>query len=217
MNGYITLDKKILDWEWYKSHNEIIVFLHLLLVCNYESKTWRGIKIKRGQLVTSYQSLSNQTGLSIRSVRTAINNLQSTGELTSKPTNHFSIITICKYDTYQTKNKQTDTPTDKQTAKRNAKPTDTQKGTQTDTQTDNNLNKRSKENPAKLFKFLPVSWIEFENAVKYHSRNENSSELAFEIAYKFDDMNWTTSTGKKIDKNNYDSMVHNYIKKPELL
>jgi len=213
MNGFITLDKKILEWEWYKSHNEVILFIHLLLVCNYESKTWRGIKIKRGQLVTSYQSLSNQTGLSIRSVRTAINNLQSTGELTSKPTNHFSIITICKYDDYQNKNKQTDTPTDKQTGKRNAKRNDTQ----TDTQTDNNINKRRREDPAKLFKFLPVTWIEFENAVKYHSRNEDSKELAFEIAYRFDDMNWTTSKGKKIDKNNYDSMVHNFINKPELL
>jgi len=149
MNGFITLDKKILEWEWYKSHNEVILFIHLLLVCNYESKTWRGIKIKRGQLVTSYQSLSNQTGLSIRSVRTAINNLQSTGELTSKPTNHFSIITICKYDDYQNKNKQTDTQTDKQTAKRNAKRNDTPNGKQTDTQTDNNIiNINRQQNPA---------------------------------------------------------------------
>ena len=145
MNGYITLDKKILEWEWYKSHNEVIVFLHLLLVCNYESKTWRGIKIKRGQLVTSYQSLSNQTGLSIRSVRTAINNLQSTGELTSKATNHFSIITICKYDDYQSKNNHTDTPTDKPTVKRIAKRNDTPKGKQTDTQTDNNISNTNRQ------------------------------------------------------------------------
>lgn len=143
MNGYITIDKKIIDWEWYKSHNEMILFIHLLLICNYESKTWRGIKIKRGQLVTSYQSLSTQTGLSIRSVRTAINNLVSTGELTSKPTNLYSLVTICKYDDYQNKNNKTDTPTDrpidkpidKRTAKRIDKPTDKR----TDTPTDNNI------------------------------------------------------------------------------
>jgi hypothetical protein len=212
MNGYIIIDKRILDWTWYKSTNERTIFIHLLITANYENKTWRGIKVNRGQLITSYKSLSNQTGLSLTSCRTSLMNLKLTGEITSQSTNRFTIITICKYDDYQNKygstNKPTNKPNGKQTDKPISKPIN------------NNIKKRKeteKTEPAKLFKFLPVSWIEFENAVKYHSRNENSNELAFEIAYKFDDMNWTTSTGKKIDKNNYDSMVHNYIKKPELL
>lgn len=139
MNGYITLDKKILEWEWYKSHNELIVFIHLLLTCNYEPKTWRGIKINRGQIITSYESLSNQTGLSIRSVRTAISNLKLTGELTSQATNKFSLLTICKYDDYQSKNKKTDKQTAKPTGKPKAKPTDKRTDRLTDKPTDNNI------------------------------------------------------------------------------
>jgi len=139
-------------------------------------------------------------------------NLKSTGEITHQPTNRYSLITICKYDDYQNKYGTTHKPTNKPDSKQTNKPISNP--------INNNIKKRKEKekiDPAKLFKFLPVTWIEFENAVKYHSRNEDSKELAFEIAYKFDDMNWTTSKGKKIDKNNYDSMVHNFINKPELL
>lgn len=212
MNGYIIIDKRILDWTWYKSTNERTVFIHLLITANFESKKWRGIQINRGQVITSYKSLSNQTGLSLSSCRTSLNNLKLTGEITTKATNRYTLITICKYDDYQNKYATSRKPTDKPISKQTDKPINKP--------TSNNLKKekeKEKNDPAKLFKFLPVTWIEFENAVKYHSRNENSTELAFEIAYKFESIDWTTSTGKKIDKNNYDSMVHNFIKKPELL
>lgn len=151
MNGFITLDKKIIEWEWYKCTNERTIFIHLLVTCNYETKTWRGVKIKRGQIVTSYKSLSNQTGLSISSVRRAINNLKKTGELTSKATNQFSLITICKYDDYQNKSKSPDKPNNKP----NSKQQNTQQSTQLDIQLNNNINninninKKKKGQPTK--------------------------------------------------------------------
>jgi hypothetical protein len=63
--------------------------------------SWRGIKIKRGQYMTSVAKLSGNTGLTVSQIRTCLNKLQVTGEITSEVTSLNTLITICKYDTYQ--------------------------------------------------------------------------------------------------------------------
>ena len=74
----------------------------------------RGQKIKAGQLVTGLISLSNATGISIQSIRTSLSKLKSTRELTIKPTNKFSLITIVNWDKFQNTNNQTNNQTNKQ-------------------------------------------------------------------------------------------------------
>lgn len=101
MEGWIKLHKKIMNWEWYKDNNVKGLFLHLLLNANYEEKRWQGIVIKRGQLVTSLKHLSEQTGMSVQQIRTAITKLEKTQNLTSKSTNKFTLITIENYELYQ--------------------------------------------------------------------------------------------------------------------
>lgn len=114
--GWIKIHRKILDWEWYSHESVFRVFTHLLLTVNHEDKKWQGMVIKAGQKVTSLAHLANETGLTVRSVRTALENLKTTGELTIKTTNRFTLISIDKWSDYQVKNdKQTDTPTDNQT------------------------------------------------------------------------------------------------------
>ena len=102
MNGdWIKIHRRILDWEWYADAETLKVFLHLLLSANFEDKKWMGIVVKRGQLVTSYPSLSENTRVSVQSLRTIIKRLKSTGEITIESTNRFSIVTIVNYDAYQ--------------------------------------------------------------------------------------------------------------------
>jgi len=101
MTGWIKLHKKLLDWEWYNDHNTFRLFTYLLLKANYEKKNWRGIVIERGQLITSLQSLSIETGISIQSLRTSLIKLKSTGELTDVSTGQSRLLTIVKYSDYQ--------------------------------------------------------------------------------------------------------------------
>lgn len=101
MEGWIKLHRQILDWEWYDDINVKVLFLHLLLTANYEDKKWQGTTIKRGQLVTSRQHLAEQTGLSEQQVRTAINKLKSTNNITTKSTNKYTTVTIENYELYQ--------------------------------------------------------------------------------------------------------------------
>ena len=101
MVGHIKLDRKILDWEWYQDANVFRLFIHLLLVANHKDGKWQGNDIRRGQVITGLAKLSTSTGLSVMQIRTCFDKLKSTWEITIKLTSKFRLVTICKYDTYQ--------------------------------------------------------------------------------------------------------------------
>jgi len=103
--SFIKLHRKIEEWDWYQDGNTFRVFMHLLIRANYIDKTWRGILIKRGQLITSVDSLSEQLGLTTQNIRTALKHLGLTKELTIETTAHYSLITLSNYDKYQGTNK----------------------------------------------------------------------------------------------------------------
>ena len=100
-DGWIKMYRVFLEWEWYSETNMVRLFLHLLLKANFEDKRWRGIVIRRGQLVTSISNLHTETRLSERAVRTCLDRLVKTGEIDKQTTSQFTIITICKYEEYQ--------------------------------------------------------------------------------------------------------------------
>lgn len=79
------------------------LFIHLVLNANTEDNKWRGIQVKRGQLVTGRKKLRENTGISEQSIRTCLKRLVNSGEITIKPTRLFSIITLCNYDKFQEK------------------------------------------------------------------------------------------------------------------
>ena len=101
MDGWIKIHYKFLSWEWFQDDGMVRLFINLILRANFQPKKWKGILLERGQLVTGRRQLSIETGLSERTIRTCLQRLEDTGEITIKTTNKFSIITICNYDTYQ--------------------------------------------------------------------------------------------------------------------
>ena len=100
-DAWIKLYAKFLKWEWFQNSYMVHLFLYLLLEANYEDKKWMGRTIYRGQLVTSISRLSDATGLSIKQIRTCLDRLQQTGEITKKSTNKWTIITVSNYESYQ--------------------------------------------------------------------------------------------------------------------
>lgn len=99
--GYIKIDRNILNWEWYDDVSTKVLFLHCILRANWKDQDFRGMKIQRGQLVTSLSNLAKETGLTIQQTRTALKRLESTGELTNLSTRNFRIITVNNYALYQ--------------------------------------------------------------------------------------------------------------------
>ena len=108
--GFITLNRKILRWEWYQNANTMRVFLHLLLTANYEDCKFEGVVIKRGSRVASTKTLAQELRISNQSVRTAIEHLKSTNVITSTSTSKYTVFSVLNYDYYQT-NQQTEQQT----------------------------------------------------------------------------------------------------------
>ena len=104
--GFIQLHRKLLDWEWYSDTNVCRLYTHCLLKANFQDKKWRGTLVKRGEFITSLPILANETGLSLKNVRTALTKLKSTGELAGNSTNKYTVISITNYDQYQTDGRQ---------------------------------------------------------------------------------------------------------------
>lgn len=100
-NGWIKIHRQILEWEWYDEPNTLRLFLHLLLKANHKNKSYRGVEIKEGQVMTGYDKLAKELSLSTQKIRTAINKLKSTNEITSVSTSQGTIIQIVKYKEYQ--------------------------------------------------------------------------------------------------------------------
>lgn len=141
-NGFVVLHRKFLKWEWSQDPNMVSLFIYLLLSANHEDGRWKGVEVKRGQHITGLHKLSLNTGISHRSLRTCLERLETTGELTSKTTNRFRILTIVKYSEYQDKK-------DKTTSKTTSKLTSYRQTNDKQTTTNNNDNNENNENKYK--------------------------------------------------------------------
>jgi len=104
--GFIKIHRKIIDWEWYSDKNVCRVFFHLIFTANYKDLNFKGLVIKRGQRVISFKNLAKEVDISIQQLRTTLNKLKSTNEITSESTNGYTIVNIENYDLYQGQEKE---------------------------------------------------------------------------------------------------------------
>lgn len=130
-NGFILIHRQLLEWEWYDDLKVFRLFIHCLLKANHTDKKYKGQLVKRGTFLTSRDLLSDETGLTVREVRTALNKLISTNELTNVATRKGSVITVVNYDKYQK-------ATNKKTKKR---PTSDQQATSNNNENNENNEK----------------------------------------------------------------------------
>ncbi len=100
---FVKIDRNITRWGWYTDGNTMRVVLHLVLTANMRDCVFEGVTIHRGEVATSYSSISSALGLSIKNVRTAIDHLKSTSEVAGKQYSKFSVFTVLNYDMYQGK------------------------------------------------------------------------------------------------------------------
>jgi hypothetical protein len=145
--GHIKIDRRILNWEWYGDSNMVHVFLHLLLTANYSDSRFQGILVKRGQVIIGRVKLASLLGLSEMQIRTCLNKLKSTNEISIKTTNKFSIVTICKYDDYQSKQDKDNQQNNQQHNQQitNQQPTDNQQLTTSNNSKEEEVNNKKKE------------------------------------------------------------------------
>lgn len=101
MTGHIRLSRDIVNWEWMDDSQTFHVFMFLLLNANFKDSSYHGYPIKRGDVIIGRKKIAEKLHLTERSVRTALNHLKSTNEVTIKTTNKFSVVTICNFESWQ--------------------------------------------------------------------------------------------------------------------
>ena len=168
MEGYIKLYRQIMKWEWYDDANTFRLFIHLLLKANYEDAQWRGLAIKRGQLFTSIGHLSHELKISDKAIRIALDKLIKTKEVASEGASNGTMITICKYDSYQS-SFNTEGQTEGQT-----------RGERGATNNNNNNNKEKKNKEIDLSflqkDFIPIveKWLLYKKEKKQEYKGQTS-------------------------------------------
>jgi hypothetical protein len=144
MIGWVKLHRKFYEWEWYDKSETVHLFLHCLLKANHKDKLYRGILVKAGTFLTSRDLLSKELGLSVRQVRTSLNRLKKTSELSIETSSQGTVIEVVKYKQYQIE-------TSKLTSNRPA----------TDQQQTTNKNEKN-EKTYRSFAHLSMSLTEFD-------------------------------------------------------
>lgn len=94
------MPREIFDWRWFKKPKTAFLFVYLLLSSNFENRDFEDIIIKRGQYACTQERLSAETGLSLKEVRTALDNLKKTGDITIDTSRGYSLITVVEYERF---------------------------------------------------------------------------------------------------------------------
>ena len=108
-DGWIKLNRKMLNWEWYTDLPTKSLFIHLLLTVSTSATTWRGRAIKAGARAANLPTLIGETGMDERSLKRAIANLELTRDIEivrESPNDRHWIIRVVNWPKYQCRDKQ---------------------------------------------------------------------------------------------------------------
>ena len=196
--GWISLHRQLLEWEWYSDINTSRLFIHCMLKANHQPAKWRGIAIDRGQFITSLDKLSAETSLTKSQIRTALKKLISTHEIAQESGTQHTVITIVNYDLYQPDSTRGDTP-----VTRESHTDDTQiapNNNNNNKKTDNNGNKKQRVSTVD-YSILNATPEDINEITRIRKKNKGGAitqrvanalakefQLAINMGYSFDEL-----------------------------
>ena len=101
MSGWVKIHRQILEWEWYDDINTCRLFFHLLIKVNHKERNYKGKVVSVGETLTGLDKLSCETNLSVQQIRTSLNKLKSTNEITINSSPQGTVIKVVNYGKYQ--------------------------------------------------------------------------------------------------------------------
>ena len=98
---FVKFDRNLLKWRWFQHPKTLAVWIWLIMKANVEDHDFEKETIHRGEVATSRRRISADTGLTEREVRTALEHLKSTGEVSVRIRPKYQVISIPEYSKYQ--------------------------------------------------------------------------------------------------------------------
>lgn len=154
MQGFVSVHRKMMNNPLWSDPHYLKLWMYCLFQASHKEHEQlvgnKMITLQRGQFVTGRFSLAEDLNhgmkpkqkLNERTWFRYLNNLEKWGMLTIKTTNKYSVVTIDKYDFYQTPGNQYDQQTDQQLSNKSPS-NDQQMSTNNNGNNGNNENKKS--------------------------------------------------------------------------
>jgi len=105
MTGWIKLYRQTVDDGWLQNAELWTFWCYCLLKASHKKHTarvgYQRIELMPGQLIFGRKKAAAELETTERKIRTYLKILQTEGNVTIKTTNKYSVITICKWETYQ--------------------------------------------------------------------------------------------------------------------
>lgn len=107
--SFIKIHRELMDSYAFANPKHLKIWLWLLMKANYKKafvpiSTGRGemtVEVKRGQLIFGRFKAENELDMESTFIRRTLQKFKELGQIKMDVHSHFTIITICKYDTYQ--------------------------------------------------------------------------------------------------------------------
>ncbi len=100
MGESVKLSRAILSEAEYRYAARFKLFVTLLFLASRSECEQSGVRLKRGELVTSINTLAAQTLLSVKQVRRGLDALKKAGRITTVSSPLHTVINICNFDSY---------------------------------------------------------------------------------------------------------------------
>ena len=120
--GFIVISRKLKKWRYYHNPMARGLWIYILLEANWADQYSKdGVLVPRGSFIRSLRTMSEETELSINTVRYWLKKFEENGEITTQQTTHrytmINVVNYGKYQDYEPNNHTltdtlTDTPTD---------------------------------------------------------------------------------------------------------
>ena len=101
MAGFILLFRRSIDSEVFSDPYLWHLFSWCLLKANYKDKTYRGTLVSRGSFVCGRHSAAEQLGIAGSTWYERMKKLEAMGCITIESNSRFTVITVEKYEQYQ--------------------------------------------------------------------------------------------------------------------
>ena len=120
--AWVKIDKKIIDSYCFSNPISLKIWVWMLVKANYKKsfaslkigKGYTTIEVDRGQLLFGRHRAESELNIDGSTICRHLKRFEELGQINVVPNNQYSVITICKYNDYQSINDEDEQPTNNQ-------------------------------------------------------------------------------------------------------